>query len=137
MLFRSDDIDQERITSEIQRAHERFNFNEGDHPVALAFHWDGPPAYTRLKPLADGITLGLPRTVRAGRPIIVMFDEDIGKTMGSILRNECEVRGDVLSIDGINLTEFDYIDIGEVIQPTNVVPLVVKSLLFATPDENA
>jgi ethanolamine utilization protein EutA len=132
-----DDIDQERVTAEIRRAHERFNFSEGDQAVALAFHWDGPPAYTRLKPLADGITGGLPQTVKSGSPIIVMFDEDIGKTMGSILRNECDVNGDVLSIDGINLTEFDYIDIGEVIQPTNVVPLVVKSLLFATPDENA
>jgi len=28
------------------------------------------------------------------------------------------------------LQEFDYIDIGAVISPSNVVPVVVKSLLF-------
>ena len=27
----------------------------------------------------------------------------------------------------------DFVDIGEMIHPTNVVPLVIKSLLFSTP----
>jgi ethanolamine utilization protein EutA (predicted chaperonin) len=31
----------------------------------------------------------------------------------------------------MQLKEFDYVDIGEVIRPTNVVPVVIKSLLFA------
>jgi ethanolamine utilization protein EutA len=33
-------------------------------------------------------------------------------------------------IDGIQLKEFDYVDIGEPIQPADVVPVVIKSLLF-------
>jgi ethanolamine utilization protein EutA len=36
-----------------------------------------------------------------------------------------------MSIDGMQLKEFDYVDIGEVIQPAYVVPVVIKSLLFA------
>ena len=42
--------------------------------------------------------------------------------------------GDILSLDGVRLQEFDYVDIGEVIQPSNVVPLVIKSLLFSSTD---
>jgi len=36
----------------------------------------------------------------------------------------------VISIDGIELQEFDFIDIGEVIRPAMAVPVVVKSLVF-------
>ena len=38
----------------------------------------------------------------------------------------------ILSIDGIILEEFDYIDIGNVIPATGAVPIVIKSLLFPT-----
>jgi ethanolamine utilization protein EutA len=36
----------------------------------------------------------------------------------------------LISIDGIELQEFDYIDIGAMIVPSQVVPVVVKSLVF-------
>jgi ethanolamine utilization protein EutA (predicted chaperonin) len=36
----------------------------------------------------------------------------------------------VMAIDGVQLKEFDYVDIGNVIELTNVVPVVIKSLLF-------
>jgi len=31
----------------------------------------------------------------------------------------------------MDLKEFDYVDIGEVVEPSHVVPVVIKSLLFA------
>ena len=37
---------------------------------------------------------------------------------------------DVIAIDGVQLKEFDYVDIGSVIELTNVVPIIIKSLLF-------
>ena len=37
---------------------------------------------------------------------------------------------DVISIDGIELHELDYIDIGAIVQPNNAVPVVVRSLVF-------
>jgi ethanolamine utilization protein EutA len=36
----------------------------------------------------------------------------------------------VIAIDGIELHPFDYVDIGPPVQPANVVPVVIKSLLF-------
>jgi len=59
-----------------------------------------------------------------------MIDGDIGRTLGHILEHELAVRRDVVSIDGIQLREFDFVDIGEVIRPADVVPVVIKSLLF-------
>ena len=36
----------------------------------------------------------------------------------------------MIAIDGVQLKEFDYVDIGSVIELTNVVPIIIKSLLF-------
>ena len=39
--------------------------------------------------------------------------------------------GKIVSIDGMDLHELDYVDVGELIAPPGVVPVVIKSLLFA------
>ena len=36
----------------------------------------------------------------------------------------------LVAVDGLQLVELDYVDVGEVLQPANVVPVVVKSLAF-------
>ena len=127
------DIDTAKITAEITEALSRNDHEEGVAPLALAFHWEGDPLHARLKALADGICAGCPKTIKGGQPIILMLDGDIGKTLGNILTRECDVSSEIISVDGVSLKEFDFVDIGEVIQPTNVVPLVIKSLLFSTP----
>jgi ethanolamine utilization protein EutA len=43
----------------------------------------------------------------------------------------------VVSIDGIQLNEFDFVDIGDVIRPAEVVPVVIKSLLFPAGEARA
>ena len=47
-------------------------------------------------------------------------------------RSEEQVPGAIVSIDGIALDTFDFIDIGAVIRATGAAPVVVKSLLFPT-----
>lgn len=128
-----DDIDAVKVTEEIKAALTRFDYEEGEQAVALAFQWKGDPLHARLKALADGICAGLPKTIRGGQSLVLMLDGDIGKTIGNILTRECGVKADIISVDGVALKEFDYVDIGEMIKPTNVVPLVIKSLLFSTP----
>jgi ethanolamine utilization protein EutA len=64
-------------------------------------------------------------------PLVLLLDGDLGKTLGDVLKEELGVRGDVVSIDGIQLQEFDYVDVGELILPANVVPVIIKSLLFS------
>ncbi len=34
-------------------------------------------------------------------------------------------------MDGVQLRDLDYVDIGEVLQPAGVAPVVIKSLLFS------
>ncbi|MGH3343247.1 MAG: ethanolamine ammonia-lyase reactivating factor EutA [Carbonactinosporaceae bacterium] len=99
-----------------------------DQPTALWLGWAGAPEYSRLRALAAGIAAGMP-TVR-NQPLVVLTDGDIGRTLGRILTRDLQISRPVISLDGLQLKELDFVDIGEPVQPTNVVPVVVKSLLF-------
>ena len=124
----------EQVAAEISRALSRFDITDGETTVALAFRWRGAPLHARLFALAQGICQGLARTIAAGKPLVLMMDGDLGRTLGELLRRELDVANDIVSIDGVQLRNFDYVDIGEIIEPTRVVPLVIKSLLFSTGD---
>lgn len=103
----------------------------GDQALALAIRWHGDPYHARLHRLAQGIAAALRKGRREQAPLILMVDGDIGRLLGHILDHELRVTNNIVSIDGIQLREFDYVDIGEIMQPANVVPVVIKSLLFS------
>ncbi len=129
-LDRRETVTAGEVRAAIERGFLRYDRSEGDQPVALAIDWNGTPSYQVLRALADGIVQGLPKSLEAGHPIVLVFSSDFGKVIGEILRQELGVRNDVVSVDSIELRDFDYIDIGDVISPARVVPVVVKSLLF-------
>jgi ethanolamine utilization protein EutA len=134
----SGDFTAHQVAHSISHALARIDATDGEDRVALALRWGGDPLHARLHALAEGICRGLPRTVAdQEHPLVVVMDGDAGKTLGNILTKELNVGGEVISIDNVQLSEFDFIDVGEVIQPTLVVPLVIKSLLFAAPDAKA
>ena len=95
--------------------------------VALGIRWRGEPHYRRLRELAAGIAMA---TGADAAPLILVVDRDVGRLLGHILEHELGVARAVIAIDGIDLRQFDYVDIGAPVQPANVVPLVIKSLLF-------
>ncbi len=124
------DIRPEELSAAIGRGFQRFDLEEGQQIVAIAINWSGEPRYAVLRNLAAGIVQALPRTIATGLPIVVVFANDFGKLIGGIIREEFVSDTEVISIDGIELQEFDYIDIGAMIYPSQVVPVVVKSLVF-------
>jgi ethanolamine utilization protein EutA (predicted chaperonin) len=120
----------EVVRDAIREAFRRLDLEEGEQPVALAVSWQGDPRYASLRALAGGIAQGMPRSLSAGFPLVVALREDVGRGLGAILEEDFAVKADLVSIDGLQLLELDYIDVGEVLQPAGVVPVVVKSLAF-------
>ncbi len=106
------------------------DFEEGESPIALAFPWRGDPSHGRLHAVAAGICAALPRTLQEDMPLVLLIDGDVGKSLGRVIRHEIAPAAEVIAIDGVQLKEFDYVDIGSVIELTNVVPIIIKSLLF-------
>ncbi len=118
------------IAQAIRQAYQRLDLTPGEKPVALSLTWNGTPAYEALHNLATGIKRGMEAGLNAGHPLIVVFQSDCANNVGHILRDDLGIGNDIISVDGIELQEFDFIDVGEVIMPANAVPVVVKSLVF-------
>ena len=130
--FTADDV-----SNSIADALKRLDMVEGENRLAVAFRWGGDPLHARLHALADGICKGLPKTVAdKDLPLVVVMDGDAGRTLGNILVRELEVPGEVISVDNVQLRDFDFVDIGEMMPDTRVVPLIIKSLLFTAPGQD-
>jgi ethanolamine utilization protein EutA len=99
--------------------------------MALAFAWAGDPEHSRLVALAQGIIGALGRGGSSDELLMLMIDGDVGKTLGRLLRYELDFDRKLISIDGVQLRELDYVDVGELMTPPGVVPVVIKSLLFS------
>jgi ethanolamine utilization protein EutA len=125
-----DEIAPATVAHAVRGALARADFEEGESPVALSFPWRGDPSHARLHAVAAGICAALPRTLQEQLPLVLLIDGDVGKSLGRIIRHEIAPNADVIAIDGVQLKEFDYVDIGSVIELTNVVPIIIKSLLF-------
>ena len=124
-------IEPVKVASGIRDHLRKFDVEEGQSEIALAFRWDGAPSYPRIAALARGLVDALPETIRNGKPLFLILDADIAQTLGAILKDELHVTSEVLVLDGIALWDFDYIDLGRVRMPSFTVPVTIKSLVFS------
>ncbi len=102
-----------------------------DARLALAFTWDGEPEYTSLLKMAQAIMKFAAPLGGRDEALFLMIDGDVGASLGRILHEELHLDGKIVSIDGIKLRELDFVDVGELMEPPGVVPVVIKSLLFS------
>ena len=126
--------DADCVASAIRAGFVRLDLVEGERLAAVAVPWRGEPHYANLRALAEGIVQAMPNSLAAGFPCVIALEGDIGASLGGILAEDLEVKAPMISIDGLELVELDFVDIGELILPANVVPVVVKSLAFASGD---
>ena len=63
-------------------------------------------------------------------PLVLAGDGDVGGLLGIHLHEEMKIANPVVSIDGLELKDFDYIDIGAMLESSGAVPVVIKSLIF-------
>jgi ethanolamine utilization protein EutA len=124
------DIDTDKITDAINTALTRLDLVNVETPIAIGFRWKGSASFMRLDQFGKGVEAALTEQAAKGLPIVLVSDGDIGGLVGIHLREEMNMDTPVISIDGITLSEFDFIDIGEIIPSSGAVPVVIKSLVF-------
>jgi ethanolamine utilization protein EutA len=127
-----DDFTREAVRDALLNALRRLDLLHGRQPVAVAFHWDGSATFFRLQAFCSGVAEGLKDIFAKGHPLVLVNDGDIGGIVGLHFQEELQLQNPIISIDGIGLSDFDYIDIGALIQSSGAVPVVIKSLIFPT-----
>jgi ethanolamine utilization protein EutA len=127
-----EELNVEAIAQGVRLALRRLDLHEAEQPVALCYRWGGSATFRRLDDFCKGVAQGLSVHLGKGHPLILVGDGDIGGLVGIHALEEAKLKNPIVSIDGITLKEFDFIDIGEMLETSGAVPVVIKSLVFPT-----
>ncbi len=125
-------IDSTAVSAAIKGALKRLDLGGGETPVAIFVPWRGSATFRRLDDFCKGVAAGLEAVIAHGHPIVLAGDGDVGGLMGIHYCEEMKFNNPIVSIDGLELKEFDYVDIGAILDTSGAVPVVIKSLIFPT-----
>ena len=123
-------LDPAAISAAIAAALRRLDLHDGARAAALCYRWKGSATFARLDAFCRGAASGLARLLELGRPLVLIGDGDVGGLIGIHCREELRIPSAIVSIDGIALKEFDFVDIGALLEASGAVPVVIKSLVF-------
>jgi len=125
------EIDPVEVARELRAAISRTVGDDHPNGVAAAIRWAGSATYRRLDDLTAGLEAGL--AAAPGIPVVIVSQGDVGGLIGLHIREAGRVTNPVVSIDGVELHDFDYVDVGALIPASGAVPVVIKSLVFPVP----
>jgi ethanolamine utilization protein EutA len=123
-------IDAAAVASAIGKALRHLDLAEAETPVAIFVPWKGSATFHRIDAFCRGVAAGLGDLLARGLAIVLAGDGDVGGLLGIHFREEMKLGNPVVSIDGLELKQFDYIDIGAMLENSGAVPVVIKSLIF-------
>jgi ethanolamine utilization protein EutA len=98
--------------------------------LGLLVPWRGSATFQRLDNLCRGILGGLAPILAHGHPIVLVGDSDVGGLIGIHFCEEMKIANPIVSINSLELKDFDYIDIGAILDTSGAVAVVIKSLVF-------
>jgi ethanolamine utilization protein EutA len=127
-----DAVDRDAVAREVAAALMRLELADGERPVAVFVPWQGSASFARLDAFCRGVVAGLRPVLARGHPLVLAGDSDVGGLIGIHCREELAIANPIVSIDGLTLAAFDYIDIGAMLPESGAVPVVIKSLVFPT-----
>jgi ethanolamine utilization protein EutA len=125
-------LDVDAIVAAIQTALMRLDLSDGNQAVGLCYRFGGSATFARLDAFCRAAAKGMTAITAQGHPLLLVGEADCGGLIGIHCHEELRLTCPVVSIDGIQLNELDFIDIGEMLDTSGAVPVVIKSLVFPT-----
>ena len=118
------------VLEALQQSLAKFDLPYFTSGLALSLSLDGPLNYQTVREVAEGVAAICHSSQSNTSPLYLALDVDVAKALGGILKEEIKVNREVIAIDGIDVGDLDYIDIGAPMGITEVIPVTVKSLMF-------
>lgn len=124
----------EDVYPRVERALERFDLDDLEQAFAVCFSVSGTiPTVETMRTIADVAATTWEEYDRPG-PVVVILDMDLAQSVGSHIEKRLDDRG-VITVDGIDVGSLEYVDIGDPLEDSGAVPVIVKSLVFGARHE--
>jgi ethanolamine utilization protein EutA len=124
-------IDEEAdVESTIQTALAKFDLQRFKSGLALALALKGIPNYQFIRRVAEGVAAVVNDTDDLDANLFLILDIDVAKSLGGILKEELNLKPEVIAVDSIDVGDLDFIDVGGVMGVTEVIPVTIRSFMF-------
>lgn len=98
--------------------------------IAISLTGEKRTSFAQVQELAAAIIECAKEVIDGPYPLVVVVENDIGKVLGNALNVMLHNEKNVICIDSIHAASGDYIDIGEPVAGGQVLPVVIKTLIF-------
>ena len=120
----------EEMEAALTAAVGKYDLDKLPSHMVLAMSIAGQPDYWYIRRLAESVVKSV-ADEPAGAPVFLVVDVDVAKSLGGIIKEEIGLDRAVIAIDGIEVGDLDYVDVGKPMGASEVIPVTVKSLVFS------
>ena len=121
------------VQATIRTALAKFDLQKFKPGLALALGLEGVPNYKFIRRVAEGIAAVVNDAEDLSDPdlnVFLILDMDVAKSLGGILKEEIQIAPEVIAVDGIDVGDLDFIDVGNAMGVTEVIPVTIRSFMF-------
>lgn len=107
-----------------------FNLENEVQQVAIALNGLKSPSFFEIQELSKAIIDGMQDLLVKDFPMFIIVENDIAKVLGQTIHRQLNFKNQVVCIDSIKVENGDYIDLGKPLANGQVLPVVIKTLVF-------
>ncbi|MBG9979477.1 ethanolamine ammonia-lyase reactivating factor EutA [Facklamia lactis] len=129
--FNDDEVSDFGTLPEIIKDRIKWHSDDAIHNCALCFKGLHSPDYSFITNLGDAIIKGAEDLLDLDYPLIIILENDMAKSLGHYIKAQIGKNHLMICIDRVITGDGDYVDIGHPIAGGDVLPIVVKTLVFS------
>jgi ethanolamine utilization protein EutA len=118
------------IRDSITAATRRYEGSMRHNALAISLPCPKVLSFENVQRMANGIYGAWQESMDPTKPLVVIVEKDIAKVLGQTLQIVATKEMKFICIDSIYVNDGDYIDVGRPMSKDDVVPVIIKTLVF-------
>lgn len=129
-LSENETKDISKIAKIIEKRVKWYEIKDDSEYIAIALAGQSFYSFEDVSNLANQIIEGLKSYLNYNSTLIVILENDYAKALGFSIRSQVNKDIEIICLDGIIVNQGDYIDIGMPLVSNQVLPVIVKTIVF-------